>query len=85
MNIYKVSEAEAAALVKMSGEEAPKEIALCKPCARLMLNKESAIQLLRGTLIAGFRASGVPTRNAEALADSFCKKLADATPNTPVS
>jgi hypothetical protein len=85
MTTYKVSESEAAALTKMSGAEAPKEVSICKPCAHLMANKDTAIQLLRGTLVAGFRASGVSTRNAEALADSFCKKLADATPNTPVS
>ena len=86
MTTFKVTAAEAAALTKMSGGgEAPKEVSLCKPCARLMNNKDTALQLLRGTIVAGFRASGVHTRMAEASADLFCKKLADATPKTPVS
>ena len=86
MSVFKVTEAEAAVLTKMSGGgEAPKEIALCKPCSRLMTNKDTALQLIRGTIVAGFRASGVHTRMAEASADFFCKKLADATPKTPVS
>lgn len=85
MTTYKVSEAESVALAKMSGEEAPQEVAICKPCARLMANRDTAIHLLRGTLVAGFRASGVGTHRAESLADSFCNKLANATPSTPVS
>lgn len=85
MDVYKVSESEATVVSKMSGGESPSEVAICKPCARLMANKDTALQLFRGTLIAGFRASGVGTAKAEALADTFCKKLADATPNTPLS
>lgn len=85
MEVFKVKETEAAALAKMSGGEAPTEVAVCKPCTRLMGNKETALQLFRGTLVAGFRASGVSISRAEAAADAFIKKLADATPNTPLS
>jgi hypothetical protein len=80
MTLFKVKEIEIQALSKMAGGEAPAEVALCKPCADLMSNKETAIQLIRGSLIAGFRASGISIRRAESAADAFCKKLVAATP-----
>jgi hypothetical protein len=82
MTIFKVKESEAEALRQMSGDVAPTEVALCKPCADLMGNKETAVQLIRGSLIAGFRASGVSIRRAESAADAFCKKLVAATPTS---
>ena len=82
MTLFKVRDSEVKALSQMSGGDAPSEVALCKPCANLMSNKETAIQLIRGTLVAGFRASGVSISRAEAAADAFCKKLVDATPST---
>jgi len=82
MTLFKVKESEAKALSKMSGDEPPTEVALCKPCASLMSNRETAVQLIRGTLVAGFRASGVSISRAEAAADAFCKKLVAATPST---
>jgi len=85
LEVFKVKETETAAIARMSGGKVPFEVALCKPCARLMSNKDTALQLIRGTLVAGFRAYGVSISKAEAVADAFCKKLADATPNTPVS
>jgi hypothetical protein len=85
VEVFKVKEAEATALSKMSGGKAPTEVALCKPCAHLMSDKKKALQLIRGTLIAGFRASGVSIGKAEAVAEAFCKKLADSTPNNPIS
>jgi hypothetical protein len=82
MTVFRVKESEAPTLSKMSGGEAPTEVALCKPCSNLMANRETAVQLIRGTLIAGFRASGVSILKAEAAADSFCAKLVAATPNS---
>ena len=82
MTLFKVKEAEAKAVSKMAGGEPPSDVALCKPCTGLMSNKETAIQLIRGTVIAGFRASGVSISRAEAAADAFCKKLIAATPRT---
>jgi hypothetical protein len=82
MTLFKVKESETKALSKMSDEEPPTEVALCKPCASLMSNRETAVQLIRGTLIAGFRTSGVSISRAEAAADAFCKKLVAATPST---
>ena len=82
MTVFKVKESEIKSLSRMSGFEVPTEVALCKPCADLMSNKETAVQLIRGTLIAGFRASGVSISRAEAAADAFCKKLVNATPST---
>jgi hypothetical protein len=80
MTIFKLKKAEVQALSKMAGSEATAEVALCRPCADLMSNKESAIQLIRGSLIAGFRASGVSIHRSESAADAFCKKLVAATP-----
>jgi hypothetical protein len=85
MDVFKVKESENSSLSKMSGGDVPLEVAVCKPCARLMSKKETALQIFRGTIIAGFRSYGVSTSKAEAVADAFCKRLADATPNTPVS
>lgn len=82
MTVFNVKESEAKALSKMSSEKPPTVVALCKPCASLMGNRETAVQLIRGTLIAGFRASGVSISKAEAAADAFCKKLVAATPST---
>jgi hypothetical protein len=81
MILFKVNEHEAQALSKMSSSGVPTEVALCKPCADLMSNKETAVQLIRGTLIAGFRASGVSISKAEAAASVFCNKLIAATPS----
>ena len=85
MEVFKVKEDESAALSRMSGGEFIQEVALCKPCAHLMVNKDTALQVIRGTLVANFRAYGVSISKAEAAADAFCKKLADATPNKPLS
>lgn len=85
MTLFKVKESEIKALRKMSGGEPPTEVALCKPCASLMSNKETAIQLIRGTLITGFRASGVSISRAESAADAFCKKLVESTPSSKPS
>jgi hypothetical protein len=82
MTLFRVNESEARAMRKMSDNDTPSEVALCKPCASLMSNKETAVQLIRGTLVAGFRASGVSISRAEAAADAFCKKLVAATPST---
>jgi len=85
MTLFKVKEAEVSALSKMSGGDPPMVVALCKPCASLMHNKDTALQLIRGTVIAGFRASGVSISRAEAAAEVFCKKLIAATPRTTPS
>lgn len=82
MTLFKVKDSEIKALSSMSGGDPPTEVALCKPCTGIMSNKETAIQLIRGTMIAGFRASGVSISRAEAAADVFCKKLITATPRT---
>jgi hypothetical protein len=82
MTVYKVKDSEVKALSRMSVDSAPDEVAICGPCASLMSNKETAVQFIRGSLIAGFRASGVSIRRAEAAADAFCKKLVAATPTS---
>lgn len=86
VTLFKVKPMEVNALAKISGGgEVPKEVAVCKGCSSLVSNKGSALQILRGTLISGFRAAGVPLSRAEAAADAFCKKLADASSNTTTS
>lgn len=82
MTLFKLKESEVKALSKMSGAIPPTEVAMCKPCSGIMGNKETAIQLIRGTMIAGFRASGVSISKAESAADAFCNKLIAATPLT---
>lgn len=82
MILFKLEVNEMHVMSKMSGREASTEIALCRPCSKLMSNKETAVQLIRGTIIAGFRASGVSILRAEAAADAFCTKLVSATPNS---
>ena len=86
VDVFKVESSEAASLSRMNpGGEVPKEVAVCKVCARLMQNKATALQVIRGTLVSGFRAAGVPLSRAEAAADLFCKKLSDRSNTTPVS
>lgn len=85
MTLFKLEVNEMRAMSRMSGKEAPTEIALCHPCSKLMSNKETAVQLIRGTLIAGFRASGVTILRAEAAADAFCNRLISATPTSKSS
>lgn len=80
--LFKAQESEVRALSRMSGGEPPMVVALCKPCSSLMSNRETAIQLIRGSVIAGFRASGVSISRAEAAAEVFCRKLIAATPRT---
>jgi hypothetical protein len=82
MTLFKLDANEMRVMSEMSGTEAPMEIALCRPCSKLMSNKETAVQLIRGTIIAGFRTSGVSIFRAEAAAAAFCNKLVSATPKS---
>ena len=82
MTVFKVSESEIETLKRISGVNPESTYALCKPCLGVMGKKDTAIQYIRGDWVIALRASGVPTQQAEAAVDAFCKKLAAATPKT---
>ena len=80
MKVFRVPSSEQETLKKM-GVEKPKDLyAICQACTRIMGDKGTAIQLIRGTIISQFRASGVSIAVAERLAEKFCSKLVAATP-----
>lgn len=85
MKVFRVPHSEQETLKKM-GVEQPKDLyAICQACSRILENKGTAVQLIRGTIISQFRAAGVSIAVAEKLAESFCNKLVAATPEAPNS
>jgi hypothetical protein len=85
MKVFRVPEAERESLKKMGVEKPSDLYAYCRSCFKLMENRATAIQLMRGTLISQMRAAGVSITVAESQADKFCNKLLSATPETPSS
>ena len=85
MKVFKVPQSEQATLKKM-GIENPQDLyAICQACSRILENKGTAVQLIKGTIMFQFRAAGVSIAVAEKLAEEFCKKLLAATPKAPNS
>lgn len=85
MRVFRVQRSEQETLKKM-GVEQPKDLyAICQACSRILGNKSTAIQLIKGTIMFQFRAAGVSITVAEKLAESFCSKLVAATPEAPNS
>jgi hypothetical protein len=85
MRVFQVPRSEQETLRKM-GTEKPQDLyAICQACSRILENKGTAVQLIRGTIISQFRAAGVSIAVAERLAEEFCKKLIAATPEAPNS
>jgi len=63
--------------LEAAGPEAPKEVHYCKHCLRVMQDRESGAQLLKGLYEMQLLARGVP--NAKALSESFHAKLLQST------
>ena len=85
MKVFRVPRSEQETLKRM-GVENPKDLyTICQACSKIIENKGTAIQLIRGTIISQFRGAGVSIAVAERLADNFCSKLVAATPEAPNS
>lgn len=69
--------------VRSSGQEPPESYVYCTPCIRLLSDRESGAQLIKGTLQAQLRSSGVP--QAESIATSYYQFLIQKAKSKPVS
>lgn len=67
-HVIQVTEAEQAA-IKQMGQEPQAEYAYCRPCHRLMSNKESAARLIQGIVQTRLQMRGHP--RAEEIAKKY--------------
>lgn len=63
---------------KAIGKEAPEQLFYCKPCYRILTNRELGAQFLRGLAETGLRRAGV--MGAEARATKFHQDLLSKVP-----
>lgn len=57
------------AQIRKVGQTPQEEVAYCRPCHRIMTDPQSALDLIKGTLILRLRAAGV--QNAEQVAEKY--------------
>lgn len=71
------------AYINTGGQNPSKDFVYCKPCYRLLQNPLAGAELMRGTLLANLRASGVP--DPERVADAYYKWLLTRASPEPLS
>lgn len=79
----KLTEDEQKFVLASTGEDPPDEYIYCKPCMRLLQNRLSGAELLKGNFLINLREAGVP--NADKVADRYFKWLIKKAAPEPLS
>jgi len=59
-HVLDLTESERTYIRAATGEPAPKQYVYCKPCWKLLSNRQQGAQFIAGSFQAGFRAAGHP-------------------------
>ena len=78
-----MTEEEKKFVLLSSGEEPPDEYTYCKPCYRILQDRLSGAELLKGSFLLNLKAAGVP--DPEAAADRYFKLLLKKAAKSPLS
>lgn len=82
-SVLKLSEDEQAHIAKLTGAPSPIELFYCKPCYRIVTDREMGARLISGQIEVRLRLAGHP--RAQQIAESFYRLLIEKSTSKQVS